>query len=624
MNVFGFFERLGYSVSIRYKLSAYLLIISLFPLILISSWAYYSGKESTENKIMAHLISIADLKKQELENWLIEQFRDLKMQSEDLLIAFYMSELKTGEEKVSGQNSLRNTFHAELFGKLQRMKKNCKYKRTFLVGSSGKVLISTEEADIGKIASENYVTEPLATRETYIKDIFQSEKGKILMIFSHPVFRIDPKKKDKSSEAIGVLVLEIDMEKTVFPMIGHWPGMGKTGETLLVRREGNEVLFLNELRHKRGSALNMRIPDDSNFATSAIFSSDGDEGFLIARDYRGVEVLSAYRNIQMMGWGFVAKIDTEEAFSSVTSLRNRIMLFSSLLILAAIGLAFWISRDITEPLLSLEKMTRKIAGGDFSVHLQIKTRDEIGKLAASFTQMKEDLKETQDKLIRSEKLAVVGQLASSVGHDLRNPLGVIGNSIYYLNMKLKGGDEKVKKHLNILQNEIMRSNQIITDLLDFSRMEQISLAESDVNSLIKKELKRTKLPENIALKTGMDENLPEILIDSDQIKRVFSNIVINAVQAMPKGGKLTINTKTQGEFMEISFIDTGEGIAKENIKKIFDPLFTTKTKGIGLGLAIVNNIVERHNGKIEVKSKVGEGTTFTIKLPVKVSRKSGI
>lgn len=616
MNVFDFFERLGYSISLRYKLSAYFLIISLFPLMLISSWAYYSGKESTENKIMAHLISIADLKKHELENWLIEKLRDLEMESENPLIVFYLSGLKAGKRKVSGQSSLQDTFRTYVFDKIQRMKSKHRYKRVLILDSSGKVVISTEEADIGRIISEDYVTVSLVTREIHIKDIFQSQKGDISMIFSSPLYRIAPVEKNNGPQVIGIMAIEIDMEKTVFPMIGHWPGMGKTGETLLVRREGNEVLFLNELRHKKGSALNMRIPDDSNFATSSIFSSDGDEGFLIARDYRGVEVLSAYRNISMMGWGFVAKIDSEEAFRSVIFLRNRIVLFSSLLVSAAIGLAFWFSRDITEPILYLEKMTRRIAGGDFSVNFKIRTRDEIGKLATSFIRMKEDLQEAQEKLIRSEKLAIVGQLASSVGHDLRNPLGVIKNSIYYLNMKLKGGDEKIKKHLNILESEINRSSQIINDLLDFSRKGLLSLEKADINSTIHEELDRMNLPENITVEIRMDENLPEIFIDPIQIKRIFSNIFINAVQAMPEGGRLTINTRVQDEFAEISFTDTGEGIVKENIKKIFDPLFTTKAKGIGLGLAIANSIVERHNGKVEVVSRVGEGTTFTVKLPV--------
>ncbi len=179
--------------------------------------------------------------------------------------------------------------------------------------------------------------------------------------------------------------------------------MGRTGETLLVRREGDEVLFLNELRHKKGSALNLRIPVDSAIAAPAIFASEGDEGILRARDYRGVEVLSAYRHIPIMDWGFVAKIDQDEAFATVTSLRNRMIMLSSLLILAVIGMAFWISRGITNPIVSLEKLTKRIAHGDFSVYPDVKRRDEIGSLAVSLGTMEKEIETSKKQLLDYSK-----------------------------------------------------------------------------------------------------------------------------------------------------------------------------------------------------------------------------
>lgn len=231
--------------------------------------------------------------------------------------------------------------------------------------------------------------------------------------------------------------------------------------------------------------------------------------------------------------------------------------------------------------------------------------------------------EMQERLLRQEKLAVLGQLAGGMGHELRNPLGVIGNSVYYLNMKLKDAGEKVKKHLDILQGQVQRANKIISDLLEFSRAKPPSLVEYDPNSIIIDTLAEIKIPENISVESQLDKKLPKIQMDPDQIRRVFINIISDAVQAMPEGGRLDINTGVKGDFVEIILRDTGEGIPEENIHKIFEPLFSTRARGIGLGLTIVKGIIDSHKGVIGVESKVGEGTTFTIKLPLEEGKGKG-
>lgn len=325
-----------------------------------------------------------------------------------------------------------------------------------------------------------------------------------------------------------------------------------------------------------------------------------------------------YRDFEGHDWIFIVEHDTDEVLKSAFVLRNRIVIVSIILITISILISYFISRSIANPIKELTKVVERINTEKLDVEIDpklIESKDEIGELAASFSRMAGNLKEAQEQLMRKEKLAAIGQLASGVGHELRNPIGVIGNSVYYLNMKLKDVDEKTKKHLDILQREVQRSNTIITDLLDFSRVKPPSLEKSDVNSLVKEALTGIKLPENITIESQFDKNLPKIPVDLEQIQRVFLNIVSNAFGAMPEGGKLEIKTGVKGDFIEIMFKDTGEGIAKENLKKIFEPLFTMKAKGIGLGLAIVKSIVDAHNGSIEVESEVGKGATFTVKLP---------
>ena len=223
----------------------------------------------------------------------------------------------------------------------------------------------------------------------------------------------------------------------------------------------------------------------------------------------------------------------------------------------------------------------------------------------------------EEKLIRKEKLAAIGTLIGSIGHELRNPLGVINNSVYFLNQKIKEKDEKLSKHLNILQFEVNKANKFISDLLDFVRTGTPTLKEGRINRVIENVLDEIIIPENIILEKNLDVKLPKIHFDLSQIKQVFHNLILNAIQAMPEGGILEIKTLTREDLVEIRIKDSGIGISEENLDKIFEPLFTTKVIGIGLGLTIVKDNMEKHSGTVEVISNIGGGTIFILKLPLK-------
>jgi len=236
--------------------------------------------------------------------------------------------------------------------------------------------------------------------------------------------------------------------------------------------------------------------------------------------------------------------------------------------------------------------------------------------------MEKELRDAQEKLIRSEKLAAIGQLAGGVGHELRNPLAAIKNAAYYIKGKVAKNElgqkePRVMEFLDIVDDEINASNEIINDLLGFSHIGKPSVSPAKIEKVIEDALSRTPIPENIEVVKKLDADLPEVEIDPNQVHQVLVNIITNAVQAMPEGGKLTVIAREKGGFLEVEVADTGCGIPGESVDKIFDPLFTTKAKGIGLGLAVCKAIIDRHEGNIEVKSKVGKGTTFNVKLPLK-------
>ncbi len=229
----------------------------------------------------------------------------------------------------------------------------------------------------------------------------------------------------------------------------------------------------------------------------------------------------------------------------------------------------------------------------------------------------EELRKSQEQLLKSERLASIGQLAASMAHELRNPLGVIKNVNYYLGMALSDADEKIKKHLKILGNELNISNKIITDLLEFSSGKPPVLKRAELNPIIRSAISKAEMPENINTQIRLGRVLPDIMADKEQLQRVFFNIIINSVQAMHEGGNLKIISRKEEEKLIVTITDSGIGIPEEEMSKIFEPLFTTKAKGIGLGLVLSRQIVELHGGKIDVESLVGKGTTFTVVLPVK-------
>jgi signal transduction histidine kinase len=234
-------------------------------------------------------------------------------------------------------------------------------------------------------------------------------------------------------------------------------------------------------------------------------------------------------------------------------------------------------------------------------------------------QRNKELRDAQEQLICKEKLAVLGQLAGGVGHELRNPLAAIKNGAYFLNMVLEEPDAKVKETLEILQKEVATSERIIGNLLDFARAKPPTRRKVDIKYIVQEALSRTAVPENVEVESQLDGRLPTMLTDPDQLGQVFGNIILNAVQAMPEGGRLVVKSQVPSpEWVAVSFTDTGMGIPEENLGKLFEPLFTTKAKGTGLGLAVTKTLVEGHGGTIEVESEVGKGSTFTVRLPISV------
>jgi PAS domain S-box-containing protein len=245
-------------------------------------------------------------------------------------------------------------------------------------------------------------------------------------------------------------------------------------------------------------------------------------------------------------------------------------------------------------------------------------RDTAGN-PSGFVAISRDLTEQyeyENRLRKSERMAAIGETAAMVGHDLRNPLQGIAGALDVLKQKWgQTADNETLEMLELIKGALQHADKIVKELLDYSREIHVELTETTPRALTEAALLQLGLPENVVIK-NLARDTPTLQIDEAKMRRVFLNLIANAIDAMPKGGELTISSAESNEFLEIKFVDTGEGISEKVKQNLWKPLRTTKPKGIGLGLVICKGIVEAHGGSIQVESTEGKGSTFTIKLPI--------
>ncbi len=335
--------------------------------------------------------------------------------------------------------------------------------------------------------------------------------------------------------------------------------------------------------------------------------------------------------------------------------RGTITLTAIAVVALAAIVAFTMRRLVVRPVTQLVEGTHKIATGDLGHGIDVHATDEIGILAASFNQMTQSLRkaqeniqslmeslerqveertaalqETQHQLIQSEKMASLGTMAASIAHEINNPLSGILTTAKLLTRIADEGlpDEATRasfvRQLALVERETQRCTAIVHSLLDFARQRDLQLVQTNVNAAIHEAL--SLLENQITLQEiTVDERLgilPPIEADFGQLRQAFLNVFLNACEAMGKGGTLTVASRVLagGQMVEIESTDTGVGIRPDQLSKVLDPFFTTKEKGTGLGLSVVYGTVERHRGKLEIRSQVGKGTTVLMRFPAAAAR----
>ncbi len=455
---------------------------------------------------------------------------------------------------------------------------------------------------------------------------------------------------DKNHNVVGVLMGGILLNRN-FEIVNKITEVVHEREIYNGQEIGTVTIFQNNFR----IATNVKN-EDGSYAISTLVSEDvynkvlldgerwvGD-AFVVNNWY-----MSAYEpirdiNNRIIGILYVGIL--RDPFNDL--LRNAVLTFIGIavgVILIIIFVAILLTRKISTPLKKLENFAKKVEEGDYKPDFSIEAPREIENLAYSFNHMakelekekeelenwantletkveqrSEELKKIHEQMFRSEKLASLGKLAAGVAHEINNPLtGVLTNASLLLE-DLEDGDPR-REDVQVIVSETIRCREIVKRLLDFARQTKPQKKLTNINTLINNIILLVRNQtsfRNIVIEKRLDDNLPEIMADLDQIQQVFINLIINASEAMTKGGCLDIESKLDksGEYLEVIFKDNGPGIPDHIKARIFDPFFTTKEQGTGLGLSISYGIIERHGGKINLETKSGEGTTFTIFLPV--------
>ncbi len=352
--------------------------------------------------------------------------------------------------------------------------------------------------------------------------------------------------------------------------------------------------------------------------------------------------LAMVRPVAGTPWLMEVDFPLGAVLSGLGPLLRRILILSAAVLLVGIVASWVVSRHITRPLGAVSDAADRLAAGSFPPPLNDASGDEIGRLARAFNVMAgqvqrtqhdlehqvaertrelwgamQRLEEAQDELLRKERLALLGQLSSSVGHELRNPLGVMNNAVYYLEAVLTDAPPTAREYLGILREQIAVSEKIVSDLLDFARVRKPEKKVIALRELLAQQLQGQGVPPNVRVAVDLAPDAAAVWADPVHVAQIVRNLASNAYQAMDgPGGTLTVRASHDGPGnVQIDVSDTGPGIAPELIDKVFEPLFTTKARGIGLGLPLSRTLAAANGGALTVKSRPGSGATFSLVLP---------
>jgi signal transduction histidine kinase len=572
-----------------------LALLSLLVAAAVGALAYHQARSALRDEAMAHMRDVARERRARLESWFEERLGDM-----DLLTAQV-------ERELGGAEPDRQALQTQLDLLLGRQSA---YRRCALISSRGSLL-----ADAGVSGPEHSLPdlpelrEALKTGDPVLGPVVLDPAGDPVMHLVRPL--------TVHGERRGALLAVMRPGRSIHPILSDTTGLGETGETYLV---GADTLMLTPSRHmNHPPALTHTMPTPGVHAALTGVSGGG-----IYRGYLGDQVLGAYEWLPRQRWALLAEIQVDEAFAPLRRLARQIVLLGLLAVLAALALAVSLSRRLSAPLVELAAASERVATGDLSQPEFQRGQDEVGVLGERFGEMVGalrhsygELEQSGRELARAERQAELGLLAAGLVHEMRNPLAAVKMNLSSL-ARSEVLNAVEREQLQIAREQGERLERMLGELLDFSRPAEPALRPLGLRELLAEAARlsageRERREQRLELETP-DPDL-SFTADREMLLRALVNLLDNAAQASEPGAVIRLSAEAIEADISLSVADSGRGMKESVRERLFDPFFTTREEGVGLGMATVRKCVEAQNGEIAVESREGEGSRITLRLP---------
>ncbi len=609
---------------ISHKLLSALFLVAVIPISIMGFGMYRAAEKTLINSAYMHIQTIAQSDANRLDTWYGERLSDIKVLSglssiRDLCSAACGCDSNSKKTANSGlvENSLALTSG-----------KSPDYQSISVLTPSGAILASTD-ANSEMLLSKKYMEDlksMMNAEGPVLSPLHQHSNGQWYIHLTVPIYSED----GKISAAIMAI---LDARGTIDPLLADRSGLGNTGEAYLVNEEGKIVTNSRYLAQEHTSR--------NRYNTAGIISALARKnGISVYHNYLGKEVVGSYMWLPRFHAALLVEMEKDEILSPLKSIKVAVLATAGTVSLVCILVSLMLSRQISRPIIQIAEASRKFSSGELDERISYLGQDEVATLSESFNSMAEKLSSlidslrqkevslkkaydelllAQERLVQSEKMAAIGELVTSVVHEMRNPLSSVK-----LNFQIIGRDldeeGALHEHYNIGLDQIAQLEGMFSSLLDYSKPITLEMAPFKIDAVIAKSICQLAphCAEGMIELRGIDDALPPVFGDAEKIQQVIVNVVKNAIEATGPDAQIqicagTLNIAERKELI-LEIRDNGPGISQQDLKRIFQPFFTTKRKGTGLGLSIVKKIMDAHGYGISVSSREGAGTVVSLHL----------